>query len=338
MIYEWFRNIDFAYPENFILLGLIPFLIWNYRKKFNDRQAAFVVSGVKAFKVSTFKNHIRHWPFIFRVVAISALIIALARPQKRNDQQQILGEGIDIILCMDVSGSMGSRDILPSRMEVAKEVAVNFVLSRPVDRIGLVIFSGESFSQVPVTTDKNTLVSQIQSLESRRYLKDGTVIGEGLATAVDRLSKSETKSRVVILLTDGKEDAPDTRLIDPLTALEIAKVKGIKVYSIGMGARSSAIVEIAGKGNSRQRNPSIDFIDEDLLRKIAEETGGRYFRARDKEGLESIYQQIDQLEKSKVEFTSYKRYEELFFPLAIAALFCLFMEISLRYTILKRFP
>ncbi len=293
---------------------------------------------IKAFKVSTLKNYIRHLPFIFRVLAVSALIIALARPQKRNDQRQTLGEGIDIVLCMDVSGSMGSRDILPSRMEVAKEVAVNFVLSRPVDRIGLVIFSGESFSQVPLTTDRNTLVSQIQSLESRRYLKDGTVIGEGLATAVDRLSKSETKSKVIILLTDGKEDAPDTRLIDPLTALEIAKVKGIKVYSIGMGASVSGIVEIAGKGNSRQRNPAIDFIDEDLLRKIAEETGGRYFRAKDKEGLESIYKQIDQLEKSKVEVMSYKRHEELFFPLALAALFFLFMEISLRYTILKRFP
>lgn len=337
MLYDWIKNMSFAYPENFMLFGLIPFLIWWYSKKYNRKQGTIKVSAVKAFNVSTAKSYFRHLPFILRVLAISALVVALARPQKRNDQQQTLGEGIDIVLCMDVSGSMGSRDILPSRMEVAKEVAVNFVLSRPVDRIGLVIFSGESFSQVPITTDRNTLIAQIQSLESRRYLKDGTVIGEGLATAVDRLSKSDAKSRVIILLTDGKEDAPDTRLIDPLTALEIAKAKGIKVYSIGMGAMASGIVEITGN-EPRQNKTAIDFIDEGLLRKIAEETGGRYFRAKDKEGLQNIYNQIDQLEKSKVEITSYKRHEELFLPLALAALAFLFLEIILRYTIFKRFP
>ncbi|MGZ8556681.1 MAG: vWA domain-containing protein [Chitinophagaceae bacterium] len=337
MVYDWFKNIDFAYPENFMLFGLIPFLIWWYQKKFSSNQAAFKVSAVRAFNVSTAKNYFRHLPFIFRLLTISALIIALARPQKRNDQQQTIGEGIDIVLCMDVSGSMGSRDILPSRMEVAKEVAVNFVLGRPVDRIGLVIFSGESFSQVPITTDKNTLVAQIQSLESRRYLKDGTVIGEGLATAVDRLSKSNAKTKVIILITDGKEDAPDTRLIDPLTALEIAKVQGVKVYSIGMGVVASTVVERTSN-KPQPKSPAIDFIDEQLLRRIGDETGGHYFRAKDKEGLQHIYNQIDQMEKSKVEFTSYKRHEELFLPLAVAALLFLFLEILLRYTILKRFP
>ncbi len=158
-----------------------------------------------------------------------------------------------------------------------------------------------------------------------------------MATAVDRLSKSDAKSRVIILLTDGKEDAPDTRLIDPLTALEIAKSKGVKVYSIGMGAVPSTIVEITGNA-PRQKTAAIDFIDESLLRRIAEETGGRYFRARDKEGLQNIYKQIDQLEKSKVEFTSYKRYEELFLPLALAAVIFLLIEIILRYTLFRRFP
>src|SRR5690606_27692205 len=176
----------------------------------------------------------------------------------------------DIVLCMDVSGSMGSRDILPSRMEVAKEVAIDFVMGRPVDRIGLVIFSGESFTQVPITTDRNTLIEQIQSLQSRRYLKDGTVIGEGLATAVDRLSKSQVKSKVIILITDGKEDAPDTRLIDPLTALEIAKSHGVKVYSIGMGVVPSTVDEQTGSPGTR--SPAVDFIDEQLLRRIADET------------------------------------------------------------------
>jgi Ca-activated chloride channel family protein len=298
------------------------------------------VSTANAFNVSTARNYLRHLPFIFRMLAISALIIALARPQQRNDQQQTEGEGIDIVLCMDVSGSMGSRDILPSRMEVAKQVAEQFVRGRPVDRIGLVIFSGESFTQCPLTTDRNTLISQIQTLESRRFLKDGTVIGEGLATAVDRLSESDAKSRVIILLTDGKEDAPDTRLIDPLTALEIAKAHQVRIYSIGMGAMPSAIVEITGNSQPQpqQKNAAIDFIDEGLLRRMAEETGGKYFRAKDREGLENIYRQIDQLEKSKIEISSYKRYKELFLPFALAALGFLLLEILLRLTVLKKFP
>jgi Ca-activated chloride channel family protein len=329
--------MDFLWPENFMLFGLIPFMLWWYVKKANNNQATMQVSTIQSFQVSTFKTRMRHLPFVFRLLAVIALVFALARPQKRNDQQQAQGEGIDIVLCMDVSGSMGSRDILPSRMEVAKEVAEQFVRSRPVDRIGLVIFSGESFTQCPLTTDRNTLITQIQTLESRRFLKDGTVIGEGLATAVARLAESEAKSRVIILLTDGKEDAPDTRLIDPLTALEIAKTNGVKIYSIGMGAIASNIVEIVGKAEGN-KNPAIDFLDEELLGKMASQTGGKYFRAKDKEGLENIYKQIDQLEKSKIEVTSYKRFEELFWPFAIAAMVFLFLEILFKYTVLKRFP
>lgn len=336
MLYDWLKNMDFAYPENFLLLGLIPLMIWWYLKKYQQRQPSVKVSTSRAFNVKTAKNYLRHVPFILRLLAVAALVVALARPQTRNDQRQTVGEGIDIVLCMDVSGSMGSRDILPSRMEVAKDVAIDFVMGRPVDRIGLVIFSGESFSQVPITTDRNTLIAQIQSLQSRRYLKDGTVIGEGLATAVDRLSKSNAASKVIILITDGKEDAPDSRLIDPLTALEIAKAHSVKVYSIGMGVMPSTVDEKTG--NQGGRTPAVDFIDEQLLRKIADETGGRYFRAKDREGLQNIYRQIDQLEKSKVEYTSYKRYEELFLPLALAAIAFLFLEILLRLTLLKRFP
>jgi Ca-activated chloride channel homolog len=238
---------------------------------------------------------------------------------------------------MDVSGSMGSKDILPSRMEVAKEVAEDFVRSRPVDRIGLVIFSGESFTQCPITTDRNTLITQIQTLESRKYLVDGTVIGEGLATAVDRLSKSGSKTKVIILITDGKEDPPETRLIDPLTALEIAKSKAVKVYTIGMGAMPSNIIEVTGN-KPRQKNLNIDFIDEDLLRKIADETGGKYFRARDKEGLRDTYNQIDKLEKSKIEITTFRRYEERYLPFVLAALAFLFAELLLRLTLFRKFP
>lgn len=335
MFYDWISHMNFAYPWVFGLFALLPIMIWWYNKKYDRRQASLAVSSARSFTVSTFKNYLRHLPFVCRLLAISALILALARPQQRNDQEHVLGEGIDIVLCMDVSGSMGSRDIQPSRMEVAKEVAEKFVAGRPVDRIGLVIFSGESFTPCPVTTDRTTLIRQIQTLESRRFLKDGTVIGEGLATAVDRLSQSTAKSKVVILITDGKEDPPDTRLIDPLTALEIARTEGVRVYTIGMGAAPSSVVEITGRSAP---NPAVDFLDEELLRNIASQTGGQYFRARDKEGLENIYRQIDQLEKSAVEITSYRRFRELFLPFVLAALGFLLIEIVLRTTLFRKFP
>ena len=336
MLYNWLKHTNFAYPLAFGLFALLPLLVWWYFKKNNNQQATVKVSSVNAFTVSSWKNRFRHLPFILRLLALTCLIVALARPQKRNNEQRSEGEGIDIVLCMDVSGSMGSQDILPSRMEVAKEVAEDFVRSRPVDRIGLVIFSGESFTQCPITTDRNTLIKQIKSLESRKYLVDGTVIGEGLATAVDRLSKSGSKSKVIILLTDGKEDPPETRLIDPLTALEIAKSKQVKVYTIGMSATPVAVETInQPKG---KKNPMADFLDEELLLKIANETGGKYFRARDKDGLQNIYKQIDQLEKSKIEITSFRRYEERFLPFVLAALAFLFLELLLKFTIFRKFP
>jgi Ca-activated chloride channel family protein len=333
MVYEWFQNIAFAYPYLLGLLAIVPVLWWFHAKR--SRQAAFTVSTSHAFTVTTWKNRLRGLPFVFRMLSMICLILALARPQKRNDEQQTRGEGIDIILCIDVSGSMNSRDIRPSRMEVAKEVAIEFVKNRPVDRIGLVIFAGESFSQCPLTSDKNSLIEQLQSLDSRKYLEDGTVIGEGLATAVDRLSESDSKSKVIILLTDGKEDAPDTRLIDPFTALEIAKAKGVKVYTIGMSAGPVRIPEGLAKDRT---NPFVDFIDEQLLQKISAETGGKYFRAKDREALRMIYAQIDKLEKSKVEITTFMRYEEMFLPLVLASLAFLILELLLRFTVLKKFP
>ena len=337
MLYNYIKNMDFVYPVYFGLFALLPLLIWWYVKKYSSSQSTIKVSTTHAFTVSSWKNRFRHLPFVLRLLALSCLIVALARPQKINNEQRTEGEGIDIMLCMDVSGSMGSTDILPSRMDVAKEVAEEFVRSRPVDRIGLVIFSGESFTQCPLTNDRNTLITQIQTLESRALLKDGTVIGEGLATAVDRLSKSLSKSKVIILITDGKEDAPDTRLIDPLTALDIAKSRGVKIYTIGMGAMPTNIIEVTGN-KPRQKNPNIDFIDEELLRKVATETGGQYFRARDKEGLRNTYSQIDKLEKSKIEITSFKHSEEKFVPFILAALAFLFLELILKFTIFRKFP
>ncbi len=337
MLYDWITNMNFANPLVFGLFTLLPLLVFWYVTNNNWQQSTLKVSTTHAFTVKSWKNRVRHVPFVLRLLALSCLILALARPQKRNDDQRTEGEGIDIVLCMDVSGSMGSPDIKPSRMEVAKEMAIEFVQNRPVDRIGLVIFSGESFTQSPVTTDRNTLINHIRSLESRRFLRDGTVIGEGLATAVDRLSKSTSKSKVIILITDGKEDAPETRLIDPITAMEIAKTNWIRVYTIGMGAAPSTVAELTGQAPAK-KNPSIDFIDEELLRRIAEETGGKFFRARDKQGLKSTYKQIDEMEKSKVEIRSFKQYEERFLPFVIGALFFLFLEILLRYTVFRKFP
>ena len=329
--------MDFAYPIFFGLFIMLPILIAWYVKKYNLGMSTIIVSTTQAFRVISWKNGFRHWPFILWLLVLSCLIVALARPQKRNIEQRTKGEGIDIMLCMDVSGSMGSIDIPPSRMEVAKEVAEEFVRGRLVDRIGLVVFSGESFTQCPITNDRNTLISQIQKLESRAFLKDGTVIGEGLATAVDRLDKSPSKSKVIVLITDGKEDAPDTRLIDPLTALEIAKSKRIKVYTIGMGAILPNQQETT-VGKFQQQNGTSDFIDEELLQKIAGETGGKYFRAKDKQALKDIYQLIDKMEKSAIEITSFKRTEEKFIAFILTALVLLLLEVVLRFTIFRKFP
>jgi len=338
MLYDWIKHMNFAYPIAFGLFALLPILIWWHAKKYNKQQATFTVSTTHAFNVTSWKTRFRHLPFILRLLAICFVIIALARPQKRNNEQRSEGEGIDIVICMDVSGSMGSKDVLPSRMEVAKEAAEEFVRSRPIDRMGLVVFSGASFTQCPVTTDRNTLITQIQAIETNNFSNvTGTVIGEGLATSVDRLTKSPSKSKVIILITDGKEDPPETRLIDPLTALEIAKSKQVKVYTIGIGAMPTTIQEVPGS-KPQDKNPNIDFIDVALLQKIAVETGGQYFRARDKVALKETYKAIDQLEKSKIDITSFTRSEERFIPFLLIALALLFLETVFRYWLFRKFP
>jgi len=335
MIYDWLRHIEFAYPQLLGLFIILPVLIWWYVKKYNKRQGALKMSTTHSFTVSSFKNMLRHLPFVLRLGAFICIILAIAKPQKHVDEELRRGQGIDIVLCIDVSGSMLSQDFTPNRLEVAKDVAEEFIRSRPIDRIGLVIFSGESYTLCPITTDKNTLITQVSGLRSG-MLQDGTLIGEGLATSVDRLTKSDAKSKVVILLTDGKEEAPETRLIDPLTALEITKAQGVKVYTIGMSAQNAIPVEENVKG---KKSPATNnFLDEELLRRIASETGGEYFRARDKLSLQSIYGQIDQMEKSKIEIQSLRHYYDEFIPLLLLALGLLFIELVLRFTILRKFP
>ena len=330
MLYNYFENIEFANIWVLPLLIILPIIVWLRYTTLGKLKSAFLVSTTAHFKPRTAKNYFIHLPFWLRLLALACLLLALARPQIRNTQSRNKGEGIDIVLCLDVSGSMLSQDFAPNRLEVAKEVATDFVKSRPVDRLALVIFSGESYTLSPLTTNHELILQQIKSLRSG-MLQDGTLIGEGLAKSVERLSSVGSKSKVVILMTDGKEEAPGTRIIDPLTALQIAKVKGVKVYTVGM----------AGTPDEQMRNPNVTAtsnLDDALLQRIGRETGGAYFRAKDKEGLQIVYSQIDRLEKSAFERITKTRVEEQYFYLLLAALFFLLLEVILRYTWLRTFP
>jgi Ca-activated chloride channel family protein len=335
LVYDFFKHIDFAYPWFFGLLILLPVMTWWYITKGNRQQGSVKVSTIGAFQQGrSWKNVLRHVPFVFRLLAIVALIAALARPQFHNDEELKTGEGIDIVLCLDVSGSMLAQDFLPNRIEASKQIAADFVDRRATDRIGVVIFSGESFTLVPLTTDKAVLKAQIYNIQ-RGLLEDGTAIGDGLGVSVDRLKDSKTRSKIIILLTDGEDQGGR---IDPLTGKELAKAYNIRVYTIGVGSEGYAPVPIPdGSGGTTTRQQKVN-IDEKLLRLIAQETGGLYFRARDNESLRSIYNEIDKLEKSRIEVTTLKRYAEKFFPFAIAAAILLILEVILRYSIFKKFP
>lgn len=335
MLYNWFENITFAYPLVLGLFILIPVLLYWYYNKHSRQQGTVKVSTLGMYLPNrSWKSTFRHVPFILRLLAVSCIIIALARPQTRNDEELKNGQGIDIILCMDVSGSMLAQDFLPDRMEASKQMAASFVDMRPTDRIGVVIFSGESFTLVPLTTDKNVLKAQIFNIQ-RGLLEDGTAIGDGLGVSVDRLKSVKTKSKVIILLTDGEDQGGR---IDPLAGKELAKAYGIRVYTIGVGSEGYAPVPVPdGAGGTTTRQQKVN-IDEKLLRMIAEETGGLYFRARDNESLKRIYTEIDKLEKSRIEVTSLRRYTERFFPFALAAATLILLELVLRFTIFRKFP
>jgi Ca-activated chloride channel homolog len=335
LIFDYFQHIKFAYPLVLALLGLIPLLVAWYIFYSNGMQSSMTISSIKQVQTKrSLKTTLRHVPFILRMLCLASLIVALARPQTRNDEEMVSGEGVDIILCIDVSGSMMAQDFTPNRMGAARDVAANFVDSRPTDRIGLVIFSGESFTLCPLTTDKNTLKAQIYSIQSGQ-LEDGTAIGSGLATSVDRLRSSKSKSKVVILLTDGENNGGQ---IPPVTAKEIAKSVGVRVYTIGVGTDGYAPVPVQSASGSISMQRDKVNIDEPLLTDIANQTGGKYFRAKDNESLKNIYSDIDKLEKSKIEVTALRRYTEKFLPFAVAAAIFLLLEMILRFTVLRKFP
>lgn len=276
---------------------------------------------------------IRHFPFVLRILAIVMIIIAMARPRSSSEMERVDTEGIDIMLTMDVSTSMLARDFKPDRISAAKDIAIEFISQRPSDRIGIVVFAGESYTQCPLTTDRATLINLMKEVQTD-LIEDGTAIGNGLATAVARLKDSNAKSRVVILLTDGVNNRGE---ITPQTAAEIAKTYGVRVYTIGVGAMGTAPYPVVTPWGVEVQNVRVE-IDEDLLTEIAEATGGRYFRATDNTKLMEIYSEINKMEKDRTTIDSFPVYKELFGRYAVIALVALMLELVLRLFVIRRLP
>ena len=329
------NNITFANPQAFYLLlvpvVLLGYYLFTYRKRYPDITFSSL-AGITAGG-SSVRGVLRSGLFLFRILALCLLIVALARPQSHLQEENISSEGIDIVLSMDVSSSMLARDFEPNRLIAAKNVASSFISDRPNDRIGLVVFAGESFTQCPITTDHLVLQNLLEDIKEG-MIEDGTAIGMGLATAVNRLKESDTKSKVVILLTDGVNNSG---FIDPITATDAALQFGVRVYTIGVGTKGLAPYPFQYGNRTVYKNVEVR-IDEKLLHEIATLTGGQYFRATDNESLETIYKEIDTLEKSKIQVATISRDQEEFFPFALAAACVLLLDLLLRYTLLRSLP
>lgn len=328
--------MDFASPYYLWLFGVLPLLVAYYVWRTWRGGASIRISSVDGVvgAPKTVRYWLRHMPFGLRVVALGLLIVALARPQGIEENSRMNTEGIDIVLAVDVSGSMLARDFKPDRITAAKEVAGDFIADRAGDRLGLVVFAGEAFTQSPLTTDQGTLQTLLGRIRSG-LIEDGTAIGNGLATAINRLRESEAKSKVIILLTDGVNNRGE---IAPLTAAEIARAQGIRVYTIGVGTQGMApypAVDMFGQMTFVQQKVEID---EKTLREIAGQTGGKYFRATDKAKLKAIYDEINQLEKSKIEVFEHITRHELYLDWLLAALVLLVVEFLLAHLVLKRIP
>ena len=329
--------MEFANPKILWFLLVIPFWVAYYVWRSMQGGASMIISSTDSLRSAprTIRYNLRHLPAILRNLALVCIVVALARPQTIDHEEKTITEGIDIVLAVDISSSMLARDFKPDRLTASKEVAAQFVANRQGDRIGLVVFAGESYTQSPITTDQSSLQTLLSRLRSG-VVDDGTAIGNGLATAINRLRESDAKSKVVILLTDGVNNSGQ---IAPITAAEIAKSMGIKVYTIGVGRNGTAPYPIFD-----ERGRIVDIveakgeIDEKMLGEIAEKTGGEYFRATDKSSLESIYKQIDSMEKSKVEKFGVTHVYEEFLSFALAALALLLIEFVVKYIVLKRIP
>ncbi len=326
------KGIEFAHPFFFWLLLIIPatvaWYIWREKMLYGN----IGVSAVKGFALpaKTWLPRFRHTGIVLRCLALIALIIALARPQSSLSWQNSTTEGIDIIIASDISGSMLAEDFKPNRLEAGKQIAIDFIKARPDDRIGLVIFSGEAFTQCPLTIDHDVLINLYTDIKNG-MIDDGTAIGMGLATAVNRLKESTSKSKVIILLTDGSNNMGS---IPPLTAAEIAKQFGIRVYTVGIGTHGVAPYPFQTPNGIVYQNIPVD-VDEGTLTQIANVTGGKYFRATNNATLKNIYERIDKLEKAKIDVTQYHKKTELYLPLALLALMLLLLEFILKNTVFR---
>ena len=325
----------FEYPALLWLLVIPALMLVHYIYiELSGRRPHLRVPDVKFWKAGgrSVLGVIRHLPFLLRTIALVMIIIAIARPRSSTKMDKIDTEGIDIVLAMDVSTSMLARDFTPDRISAAKDIAIEFISQRPSDRMGIVVFAGESYTQCPLTTDRATLINLMKEIETG-LIEDGTAIGNGMATAVARMQNSDAKSRVVILLTDGVNNSGE---ITPQTAADIAKTYGIRVYTIGVGANGTAPYPVMTPWGVQMQNVEVE-IDENLLKNIAETTGGRYFRATDNTKLSEIYSEINKMEKARTTIDSFPIYKELFTGFALIALACLLLEVLISF-ILRRLP
>lgn len=335
-MFSGIENLTFVNKELLFLLLLLPLLAVWYFYQYKDRHPTMKMSNLTALKgASSWRTKLRPFLPVLRGLALAAFIVAIARPQLTLKEQEIKAEGIDIMLVMDLSSSMLAQDFKPDRLEVSKRVAAEFIDKRIHDRIGLAVFAGEAFTQCPLTTDHNILKDFLAGLKCG-ILEDGTAIGMGLATAVNRLKESEAKSKVVILLTDGDNNAG---YIQPMTAAEIAQEFEVKVYTIGVGSRGKALTPVSRRSDGEYIFGLANVqIDEELLEEIASLTKGKYFRATDEASLEAIYDDIDGLEKTEIEVTTINRYSEEFYRFVLFGLILILVEFTLRYTVLRSIP
>jgi len=331
-----FNDISFVHPWVFLLLGLIPLFYFLKYRWSGYRKSEYTLSNVHGLSKSTsIRSRLAFLIPLFRTLAFVALVAALARPQQTLREEEVKAEGIDIMLIMDLSSSMLAKDFSPNRLEVSKKVAIDFVDKRQYDRIGLVVFAGESFTQCPITTDHAILKSFLSNLACGN-LEDGTAIGMGLASAVNRLKESAAESKVVILLTDGVNNAG---YIKPMTAAEIAKEIDVKVYTIGVGTLGNAVSPVSKKGNGEYVYGMAKVeIDEVLLKEISKLTGGKYYRAVNQEKLEQIYEEINRLEKTEIDVTVFKRYSEEFRRFLFWAFIFIGLELLLKHLIIRKIP
>lgn len=327
--------MTFAHPFYLLLLLLLVPLVayYIYRQHTLTAEIRFSSLAPLGNVKKTYKHYLRHLPFVLHMLALTALVIALARPQKSDSWSNKTTEGIDIVMSIDISSSMLAEDLRPNRLEAAKNVATQFISQRPNDNIGMVVFAGESFTQCPLTINHSELINLLRGVKCG-MIEDGTAIGSGLATAVNRIKDSKAKSKVIILLTDGSNNRGQ---VAPVTAGEIAKTFGIRVYTIGVGTRGKAPYPFQTPYGIQYQDIEVD-IDEPTLQQIADITGGAYFRATNTAALQEIYQEIDQLEKTKIQVNEFSKKEELYHWFVLVMLVCLLGEMLLRQTIFKSIP